>query len=143
MYNNWSNKEWDEPNNIGGYQNCVYMQWPDKMWLDGNCDTMRNVICEMIGIAPVVLPAPPVVVPPVVVPPVVTPPTVVIPPTYVPPPNRVPPPKAMAPPPVVVEPVAPPRNVVIKPKVIKKKLPDVKPPVPSVAAKKPTNWWKQ
>ena len=107
LYNNWSDKQWDEPNNIGGYQNCVYMQWPDKMWLDGNCDDMRNVICEMVGTNPVVV-LPPVVPPPtpvVVLPPVVAPPTpvVVVPPVIVPPTPVVIPatPPIPAPPPIV------------------------------------------
>ena len=64
LYDNWSNKKWDEPNNIGGYQNCVYLQWMDKMWLDGNCDDMRNVVCEMDGVIPVTKPPPVVFVPP-------------------------------------------------------------------------------
>ena len=52
MYDNWSSAKWDEPNNIGGYQNCVYLQWPDKKWLDGDCDDMRNTLCEMLPIPP-------------------------------------------------------------------------------------------
>ena len=48
VYDNWLDKKRDEPNNIGGYQNCVYLQWPDKQWLDGDCDDMRNVICEIM-----------------------------------------------------------------------------------------------
>ena len=35
------------------------------MWLDGNCDDMRNVVCEIPGITPVTNPPPVVFVPPV------------------------------------------------------------------------------
>jgi len=44
---NWYSGKWLEPNNMGGYQNCVYMNWPDKAWLDGDCDDKRNVLCEL------------------------------------------------------------------------------------------------
>ena len=46
-FHNWYGGKWVEPNNIGGYQNCVYMTAPDKTWLDGDCDDNRNVLCEL------------------------------------------------------------------------------------------------
>ena len=52
MFDNWYSRKWDEPNNMGGYQNCVYLQWPDKQWLDGDCDDMRNTVCEILPTLP-------------------------------------------------------------------------------------------
>jgi len=46
-FHNWYAGKWMEPNNIGGYQNCVYMNWPDKQWFDGDCDDKRHVLCEL------------------------------------------------------------------------------------------------
>ena len=102
VYNNWSDKQWDEPNNLGGYQNCVYMQWPDKMWLDGNCDDMRNVVCEIVGNGPVFVPPPPLAPPPAVA--VVKQAVAAAPPVVLPSPKV---PKSKPPPKVAVAPPVP------------------------------------
>uniref|UniRef100_A0A3Q2ZG79 C-type lectin domain-containing protein n=1 Tax=Kryptolebias marmoratus TaxID=37003 RepID=A0A3Q2ZG79_KRYMA len=39
--------ERNEPNNIGGKQSCVVMNWVDKWW-DVHCDTELEFICEKL-----------------------------------------------------------------------------------------------
>merc|ERR1719167_1615029 len=141
-YSNWSDKQWDEPNNLGGYQNCVYMQWPDKMWLDGGCDDMRNVVCEIVGNGPVFVPPPPVAPPTVVVKQAVA----IAPPVVVPSPKMLKPiwkPKVAVAPPVpapkaVVNPPVPAPKAVVNPPVPASKA-VVNPPVPGPPVPAPKN----